>query len=118
MMLPTPAQIHEAQSIVYSHMAPTPQYTWPLVNQRLGAEAWIKHENYTPVGAFKVRGALVYVRWLKQTQPNVVGVVAATRGNHVLGVAMAARLVGVRAVIIVPHGNSKEKNQAMIAQGA
>jgi len=118
MKLPTPAQIHEAQSIVYSHMPATPQYTWPLINQRLGAEAWIKHENYTPVGAFKVRGALVYVRWLKQTQPNVVGVVAATRGNHGLGVAMAARLVGVRAVIIVPHGNSKEKNQAMIAQGA
>ena len=117
MKLPTPAQIHEAQSIVYSHMPATPQYTWPLINQRLGANAWIKHENYTPVGAFKVRGALVYVQWLKQTQPDVP-VVAATRGNHGLGVALAAHLVGVKAIIVVPHGNSKEKNRAMIAQGA
>jgi threonine dehydratase len=99
-------------------MPPTPKYTWPLINQRLGAEAWIKHENYTPVGAFKVRGALVYVHWLKQTQPEISGVVAATRGNHGLGVALAARLVGMNAVIVVPRGNSQEKNQAMIAQGA
>ncbi len=118
MTLPTPAQIHEAQSLLYRHMAPTPQYTWPLINQRLGAEAWIKHENQTSVGAFKIRGALVYVSWLKQTQPDLAGVVAATRGNHGQGVAMAARLVGVKAVIVVPHGNSKEKNRAMVSQGA
>ena len=118
MTLPTPAQIHEAQSVIYRHMPPTPQYTWPLINQRLGTEAWIKHENHTPVGAFKLRGALVYVHWLKQTQPDLEGVVAATRGNHGQGVAMAARLVGVKAVIVVPHGNSKEKNRAMLAQGA
>src|SRR5579859_4108232 len=118
MTLPTPAQIHEAQSLVYRHMQPTPQYTWPLINQRLGAEAWVKHENHTPVGAFKLRGALVYAHWLKQNQPDLRGVVAATRGNHGQGVALAARLVGVKAVIIVPHGNSKEKNRAMRAQGA
>jgi threonine dehydratase len=118
MMLPSPAQIHEAQSVLYRHMSPTPQYSWPLINQRLGAETWIKHENHTSVGAFKIRGALVYVNWLKQTRPDVSGVVAATRGNHGQGVAMAARLVGLKAVIVVPHGNSKEKNRAMVGQGA
>jgi threonine dehydratase len=123
MTLPGPAQIHEAQSLVYRYMSPTPQYTWPLINQRLGTEVpgvevWIKHENHTPVGAFKLRGALVYVQWLKQTQPDVTGVIAATRGNHGQGVATAARLTGIRAVIVVPHGNSKEKNRAMVAQGA
>src|SRR5579863_7239968 len=118
MMLPTSAQIHEAQSVVYRYMPPTPQYTWPLINQRLVAEAWIKHENHTPVGAFKLRGGLVYVDWLRQTQPHMAGVVAATRGNHGQGVAMAARLSSIKAVIVVPHGNSKEKNRAMTAQGA
>jgi threonine dehydratase len=118
MTLPTLAQIHEARSVLYCHMQPTPQYTWPLINQRLGTEAWIKHENHTAVGAFKLRGALVYVQWLKQTYTDMTGVVAATRGNHGQGVAMAARLVGVKAAIVVPHGNSKEKNRAMVAQGA
>jgi threonine dehydratase len=118
MTLPTAAEIHEAQSVLYRYMSPTPQYAWPLVNQRLGTEAWIKHENHTSVGAFKIRGALVYVNWLKQTHPNLSGVVAATRGNHGQGVAMAARLVGVKAVIVVPRGNSKEKNRAMVGQGA
>ena len=118
MMLPSLAQIHEAQSVIYRHMTPTPQYTWPLINQHLGTEVWVKHENHTPVGAFKLRGALVYADWLKQTQPELAGVVAATRGNHGQGVAMAARLLGMKAVIVVPHGNSKEKNRAMIAQGA
>jgi threonine dehydratase len=117
MQLPSLAQIHEAQAVVYRHMPPTPQYTWPLINERLAAEAWIKHENQTPVGAFKLRGALVYVTWLKQTQPDLKGVVAATRGNHGQGVGMAARLLGLKAVIVVPHGNSKEKNRAMLAQG-
>jgi len=127
MQLPSLAQIREAQALVYQHMPPTPQYTWPLVNQRLSAghqpgveaavEAWIKHENHSPVGAFKLRGALVYMHWLKQTQPDLVGVVAATRGNHGQGVGMAARLLGLKAIIVVPHGHSKEKNRAMVAQG-
>jgi threonine dehydratase len=104
-------------------MPPTPQYTWPLLNQRLsvrkrGTEAWIKHENHTPVGAFKLRGALVYIDWLKHSQPGVTGVVAATRGNHGQGVAMAARLANLHAVVVVPQGNSNEKNRAMVAQGA
>ena len=118
MMLPSLTQVHAAQKVIYRHMAPTPQYTWPLINQRLGTEVWVKHENHTPVGAFKLRGALVYLHWLKHTQPKLAGVVAATRGNHGQGVAMAARLLGLKAVIVVPYGNSKEKNRAMIAQSA
>ena len=118
MKLPGPAQIHEAQSIIYRYMPATPQYSWPLINQRLGTEVWVKHENHTAVGAFKLRGAIVYVDWLKHTHPEMVGVVAATRGNHGQGVATAARLLGLKAVIVVPRGNSKEKNRAMLAQGA
>ena len=118
MDLPSLDQIQAAQSLIYRFMPPTPQYTWPLVNERLGAEAWIKHENHTPVGAFKLRGALVYSDWLKQAQPGLAGVVAATRGNFGQGVAMAARLFGLKSVIVVPHGNSAEKNRAMAAQGA
>jgi threonine dehydratase len=118
MILPTPSQIHEAQSVIYRYMPPTPQYTWPLINRRLGTEAWVKHENHTSLGAFKIRGALVYVNWLKENQPHLAGVVAATRGNHGQGIALAARLTGIQAVIVVPHGNSREKNQAMVAQGA
>jgi len=118
MKLPSLDQIRDAQSLVYRYMPPTPQYSWPLINQRVGAEAWIKHENHTPVGAFKLRGALVYASWMKQTKPDLAGVVAATRGNFGQGVAMAARLLGLNAVIVVPHGNSVEKNRATKAQGA
>ena len=118
MTLPTLDQIHEAQDIVYRFMPATPQYSWPLINQRLGAEAWIKHENHSPVGAFKLRGALVYGTWLKQTQPELAGVAAATRGNFGQGVATAARLLGLKAVIVVPHGNSVEQNRGIRAQGA
>src|SRR5215469_18078219 len=105
-LLPTLDEIRAAQDLIYAVMAATPQYTWPLLNQRLGAELWVKHENHTPVGAFKLRGALVYMDWLKHTQPALTGVIAATRGNHGQGVATAARLLGLHAVIIVPHGNS------------
>ena len=118
MKLPTLAQIREAQDVLYRYMPPTPQYSWPLINQRLGAEVWIKHENHTPVGAFKIRGALIYAEWLKQTQPDLKGIVAATRGNHGQGVAMAAGMHGISCVIVVPHGNSVEKNRAMVAQDA
>ena len=118
MILPSLDRIHEAQSVLSRYMQPTPQHTWPLLNKRLGTEAWVKHENHTAVGAFKMRGALVYVTWLLESQPEMRGVIAATRGNHGQGVAMAARLMGVTAVIVVPHGNSPEKNRAMKAQGA
>jgi threonine dehydratase len=118
MTLPSLEQIREAQNVLYRFMPPTPQYSWPLINRRLGAEVWVKHENHTPVGAFKIRGAMLYMEWLTRTQPELRGVIAATRGNHGQGVAMAARLHGVACVIVVPHGNSVEKNRAMVAQGA
>jgi threonine dehydratase len=118
MTLPSLEQIREAQNILYRYMPPTPQYSWPLINRRLDAEVWVKHENHTPVGAFKIRGAMLYMEWLTRTQPELRAVIAATRGNHGQGVAMAARLHGVTCVIVVPHGNSVEKNRAMIAQGA
>jgi threonine dehydratase len=118
MTLPFLEQIREAQEVLSRYMPSTPQYSWPLINRRLGAEVWVKHENHTPVGAFKIRGAMLYMEWLKRTQPDLRGVIAATRGNHGQGVAMAARLHGVACVIVVPHGNSIEKNRAMIAQGA
>ena len=118
MILPALDQIHEAQTLLRRFMLPTPQYTWPLLNRRLGTEAWVKHENHTAAGAFKMRGALVYTQWLRATRPEVQGLIAATRGNHGQGVAMAARLLGLTAVIVVPKGNSREKNRAMAAQGA
>lgn len=118
MQLPTLPEIEAVQAVVYSAMPPTPQYTWPLLNKRLGKQAFIKHENHSPVGAFKLRGALVYATWLKENHPGLKTLVAATRGNHGQGVAMAARLLGLRAIIVVPLGNSKEKNLAMLAQGA
>jgi threonine dehydratase len=121
MHLPTIPEIEAAQALIYRSMPATPQYTWPLLNQRVGVEAefqvWIKHENHSPVGAFKLRGALVYVNWLKETLPDLKTIVAATRGNHGQGVGMAARLLGLRAVIVVPHGNSRDKHRAMQAQG-
>ncbi len=117
MQLPSLDQIRAAQTFIYRFMPPTPQYTWPLMNARLGCEAWIKHENHTPVGAFKVRGALLYLHALQQQSPDLKGVVAATRGNHGQGVGMAARLFGLKAIIVVPRGNSVEKNRAMAAQG-
>lgn len=118
MQLPSIEQIRTARPLVYQHMQATPQYTWPLLNQRLGTEAWIKHENHTPVGAFKIRGALLYLSALKERQPQLAGVIAATRGNFGQGVAFAARLFGLRCTVVVPRGNSVEKNRAMAAQGA
>jgi threonine dehydratase len=117
MKLPSLDQIRAAQSVVYQFMPPTPQYTWPLLNARLGTEVWLKHENHTPVGAFKLRSALIYLNWLRDTRPDLRGVMAATRGNFGQGVGMAARLFGMKAVIVVPYGNSVEKNRAMLAQG-
>ncbi len=118
MALPTLDEIRSAQALIYRYMPATPQYSWPLINQRLGTDVWVKHENHTPVAAFKLRGALVYAAWLKESRPELTGIVAATRGNFGQGVAMAARLLGLKAVIVVPHGNSVAKNRAIRAQGA
>ncbi|MCG8359800.1 MAG: threonine dehydratase [Kiloniellales bacterium] len=111
------AQIEAAADFVHRHMAPTPQHCWPLICERAGTEVWVKHENHTPVGAFKVRGGLIYMDELKRGQPDIAGVITATRGNHGQSIGFASRALGLRAVIVVPHGNSVEKNAAMRALG-
>lgn len=109
--------ITSAGRIVYSDMQATPQYRWPLLCERLGAEVWVKHENHTPVGAFKIRGGLVYFAHLAQSGQVPRGVIGATRGNHGQSVGYAAQRYGISATIVVPHGNSVEKNAAMRALG-
>jgi threonine dehydratase len=111
-------EVEAAQRIVYAAMPPTPQFAWPLLAQRLGATVWVKHENHSPVGAFKLRGGLVYLHELVRREPNCRGVISATRGNHGQSIARAAAAQGLRATIVVPHGNSVEKNAAMQALGA
>jgi threonine dehydratase len=118
MNLPTLDELHRATELVRTVMPPTPTYTWPLLNARTGAEVWLKHENHSPVGAFKLRGAMVYMDWLAREQPGLTEVVAATRGNHGQGVALAASRKGWITTIVVPFGNSREKNRAMQALGA
>ncbi len=95
--------LEAAARIVYAAMPPTPQYAWPLLTERVGAEAWVKHENHTPTGAFKVRGGLVYLDGLRREQPGVQGLVTATRGNHGQSLPYAARGTGV-ALLHGPSG--------------
>jgi threonine dehydratase len=116
--LPTLDEIRAAQEMVYSVMPPTPQIVWPLLCERMGTEVWVKHENHTPIGAFKARTAVVYAAEVFRGSSGITGLVSATRGNHGQSVALAARRFGVSAHIVVPHGNSLEKNAAMRAQGA
>jgi threonine dehydratase len=111
-------QLEHAQAIVGAAMPPTPAYAWPLLSERLGATAIVKHENHTPIGAFKVRGGLVYVDRLKRERPGTAGLISATRGNHGQSLAFAASRYRMPVTIYVPHGNSAEKNRAMRAFGA
>ena len=110
--------LRAAEAMVHAQMPPTPQFAWPLLRDRLGCEVWVKHENHTPTGAFKVRGAIVYIDWLQRTHPEVRGIITATRGNHGQAQVRAACAAGLSATIVVPHGNSVEKNAAMRAFGA
>ncbi len=112
------AELERAQEIVHAAMPPTPAYTWPLLAQRLAADVVVKHENHTPIGAFKVRGGIVYVERLKREQPQTAGIISATRGNHGQSLAFAAKRNGLPLTIYVPNGNSTEKNRAMKAFGA
>jgi threonine dehydratase len=116
--LPTLTEIEHAAQVVYREFAATPQYRWATLSQRLGTDCWVKHENHTPVGAFKLRGGLTYFAQLKQRGELPPEVMAATRGNHGQSVAWAARAHGLACTIVVPHGNSVEKNAAMRALGA
>jgi threonine dehydratase len=115
---PTLQELRAAAAIVHTRVAPTPQHHWPLLDERCGAQVFVKHENHTPLGAFKVRGGLVYFDRLVARGEPIRGVIGATRGNHGQSVARAARAHGLQATIVVPHGNSREKNAAMRAQGA
>ncbi len=111
-------ELDQATSLVRRWVAPTPQYAWPLLAQAVGAEVWVKHENHTPTGAFKVRGGLVYADRLRRQRPEVTGIVSATRGNHGQSLAFAGTAVGLKVTIVVPYGNSPDKNLAMGGFGA
>lgn len=114
----TPQEVEDARRTVYAVMPPTPQYAWPLLRERLGTTVWVKHENHTPAGAFKVRGGLTYFAGLAGTGQTPRGVITATRGNHGQSVAFAARKYGLPSTIVVPRGNAVEKNAAMRTFGA
>ena len=117
MPLPTLADIEAAAQVVYRDFAATPQYRWALLSERLGTDCWLKHENHTPVGAFKIRGGLTYFDQLERRGALPREVVSATRGNHGQSMGWAARRHGVACTIVVPRGNSVEKNAAMRALG-
>ncbi|WP_284264124.1 threonine dehydratase [Roseicyclus amphidinii] len=111
-------ELHAAHALVTRHMAPTPQYAWPQLAARTGAEVWVKHENHTATGAFKLRGAITFIDWVTRAHPQARGICTATRGNHGQGQARQAVAAGLTAKVYVPHGNSVEKNAAMRAFGA
>jgi threonine dehydratase len=115
--LPGLAELEAAAALIAPHIPPTPQYRWPLLEARLGTTCTVKHENHTPVGAFKVRGGLVYLDALLREQGRVPGIVSATRGNHGQSVGFAAARHGIPACVVVPRGNAAEKNAAMRALG-
>ncbi|MEJ1161700.1 threonine dehydratase [Prosthecomicrobium sp. N25] len=114
----TREDLEAARSVVYRRLAPTPQLAWPLLAEAAGTAVWAKHENHLMTGAFKARGGLVYVDRLRRERPHVRGIVSATRGNHGQSLAFATRGTGLSCTIVVPHGNSVEKNAAMRALGA
>jgi threonine dehydratase len=111
-------ELERAAKLVHEVLLPTPQYAWPKLARRAGCTVWVKHENHTPTGAFKVRGGLVYLDRLRRAQPAVAGVISATRGNHGQSISFAAARAGLPATIYVPHGNSPDQNASMSAFGA
>ncbi|HEU4627892.1 MAG TPA: threonine dehydratase [Steroidobacteraceae bacterium] len=111
-------ELTNAAELVHRTVLPTPQYVWPKIQRRAGCTVWVKHENYAPTGAFKVRGGIVYLERLRRANPDVRGIVTATRGNHGQSVAFSAARAGVPATIYVPHGNSPDQNGSMSALGA
>ncbi len=114
----TKSDLEHAAEIVHRYIPPTPQFAWPLLQQQAGCDLWVKHENHTPTGAFKARGAVTYIDWVKREYPDCTAIATATRGNHGQSQAMAATRAGLSAHIYVPYGNSVEKNAAMRAFGA
>jgi len=115
--LPTLTEIEAAAAVVYASMPPTPQFRWPVLARAIDADIWVKHENHTPLGAFKIRGGLCYMDALVRDGAAPAGVIGATRGNHGQSVGFAAQRYGLPATMVVPHGNSPEKNAAMRSLG-
>jgi threonine dehydratase len=111
-------ELDRAAELVYRVMVPTPQYAWPKLQRSTGCSVWVKHENHTPTGAFKVRGGLIYMDRLARSQPRVPGVVSATRGNHGVSISFAAARAGIPATLYVPYGNSPDQNASMASFGA
>ena len=114
----TLADLESVLPLVRAALPPTPQYAWPLLKAATGVEVIVKHENHTPIGAFKVRGGLVHLAHVKREHPEANGVITATRGNHGQSLAFAGARVGLPVTVVVPHGNATEKNAAMRAFGA
>lgn len=111
-------ELFEARRQIHQVFAGTPQYAWPLLAKRTDATVWVKHENHTPIGAFKVRGGLIHLSRVARERLAPNGLISATRGNHGQSLAYAGRKYGLPVTIVVPHGNSEEKNDAMRAFGA
>ena len=109
----TLAELESVIPLVRASVPPTPQYAWPLLKVHTGVDIVVKHENHTPIGSFKVRGGIIYFDRLKRRRPKVRGIVTATRGNHGQSLAFAGSRAGIAVSIVVPHGNSTEKNAAM-----
>jgi len=116
-MLFSKRELEDATRLVHEVVPPTPQYIWPQICNQAATTVWVKHENHTPTGAFKIRGGITFIDWLKRTEPETRGIITATRGNHGQSQALAATNAGLQATIVVPHGNSVEKNAAMCAFG-
>jgi threonine dehydratase len=112
------SELQRAAALVREVVPPTPQYAWPKLGARAGCTVWVKHENHTPTGAFKVRGGIVYMDRIRHAQPKIPGVISATRGNHGQSIAFAAARAGIPATIYVPHNNSRDQNSAIAAFGA
>jgi threonine dehydratase len=111
------SELEEAARLVHRVVPSTAQYVWPQICEKAATKVWVKHENHTPTGAFKIRGGITFIDWLQRTRPGVRGIITATRGNHGQSQALAATSAGLHARIVVPHGNSVEKNAAMRAFG-
>ncbi|MGZ4476238.1 MAG: pyridoxal-phosphate dependent enzyme, partial [Nocardioides sp.] len=107
-------RLSAARAFVGRHVPPTPAYRWPLLEELTGVETWVKHENHTPVGAFKVRGGLWFVEQLLRDE-RPAGLISASRGNHAQSLAYAGRAFALPVTIVVPEGNSPDKNAATAA---
>ena len=110
-------ELDVAAQLVHAHIPETPQFVWPQICEKVGTTVWVKHENHTQTGSFKIRGGITFIDWLKRDHPDVRGIITATRGNHGQSQARAATAAGLQAKILVPRGNSTEKNSAMRAFG-